>query len=409
MVCIGDFLGGGGLGYLVAPGVYSQPDRDESMFIRADQLSAVNGTYRLSVLEPMDEAAYLDRLILKVIDSPPGVEVGLDERFAPDGNRPTGEIFAWSERINPVKASDLAGRDLTATLAAFDRDTASGFKRLSRWIGYAEEHGIVLDFGDRLAERPPGERLVLCLAGWVEYPYSQTNYAAATAGIVLKPPVIELREPDGSWELIEPDPGYPAGLPRRMSIELTGKLSAERCVLRIRTNMECYWDEAFLAVRQQAPGIVVSQSPIRSAALRYRGYVREVSPDGKLPLIYDYDYVDPAPLERLPGLLTRYGDVLPLIRSDDDQLCTVGPGDELALEFVASGIPPLPSGWTRSYVLESTGYCKDTDPATAGSDSIGPLPWREMPPFPFESPVTRPVDNEYKSYLEKYQTRRVGR
>jgi tetratricopeptide (TPR) repeat protein len=409
MVCIGDFLGGGGLGYLVAPGVYSQPDRDESMFIRGDQLSAVNGTYRLSVLEPMDEAAYLDRLVLKVIDSPPGVEVGLDERFAPGGNRPTGEVFAWSERINPVKASDLVGRDLTATLAAFDRDTASGFKRLARWIGYAEDHGIVLDFGDRLAERPPGERLVLCLAGWVEYPYSQTNYAAATAGVVLKPPVIERRKPDGSWELIEPDPGYPAGLPRRMAIELTGKLAAERCALRIRTNMECYWDEAFLAVRRRDPGIVVSQSPIRSAALRYRDYVREVSPDGKLPLIYDYDYVDPAPLERLPGLLTRYGDVLPLIRNDDDQLVTVGPGDELALEFDASEIPPLPPCWTRSYVLESTGYCKDADPATAESDAIGPLPWREMPPFPFKSPSTRPMDNEYKSYLETYQTRRVGR
>jgi hypothetical protein len=107
--------------------------------------------------------------------------------------------------------------------------------------------------------------------------------------------------------------------------------------------------------------------------------------------------------------LTRYGDVLPLIRNDDDQLVTVGPGDELALEFDASEIPPLPPCWTRSYVLESTGYCKDADPATAESDAIGPLPWREMPPFPFKSPSTRPMDNEYKSYLETYQTRRVGR
>ena len=32
-VCLGDFLGGGGLGYLVAPGVYSQPDRDEAVAI----------------------------------------------------------------------------------------------------------------------------------------------------------------------------------------------------------------------------------------------------------------------------------------------------------------------------------------------------------------------------------------
>ena len=39
-VCIGDFLGGGGMGYLVAPGVYGQPDRDEAIAITSEQLQA---------------------------------------------------------------------------------------------------------------------------------------------------------------------------------------------------------------------------------------------------------------------------------------------------------------------------------------------------------------------------------
>jgi len=30
-VCLGDFLGGGGLGYLVTPGTYGQPDRDDHL------------------------------------------------------------------------------------------------------------------------------------------------------------------------------------------------------------------------------------------------------------------------------------------------------------------------------------------------------------------------------------------
>ncbi|HZW34645.1 MAG TPA: FG-GAP-like repeat-containing protein, partial [Isosphaeraceae bacterium] len=66
-VCIGDFLGGGGLGYLVAPGVYSQPDRDEAVAIRGDQLQAVDGVFRLSITEPMDEIAYLDHVRLEVV------------------------------------------------------------------------------------------------------------------------------------------------------------------------------------------------------------------------------------------------------------------------------------------------------------------------------------------------------
>ena len=72
-VCIGDFLGGGGLGYLVAPGVYSQPDRDESVAISSDQLQPFNGVFRLSITEPMDEIAYIDHVRLDVVDRPPGV------------------------------------------------------------------------------------------------------------------------------------------------------------------------------------------------------------------------------------------------------------------------------------------------------------------------------------------------
>ena len=42
-VCLGDFLGGGGIGYLLAPGVYSRPDRDESLLIGGDQLRRATG------------------------------------------------------------------------------------------------------------------------------------------------------------------------------------------------------------------------------------------------------------------------------------------------------------------------------------------------------------------------------
>ncbi|HEU5116320.1 MAG TPA: CRTAC1 family protein, partial [Isosphaeraceae bacterium] len=104
MVCIGDFLGGGGLGYLIAPGVLSQPDRDEAVRIGSDQLVARSGRYRLSVAEPMDELAYLDRITLDVVDAPPGVEAAPEERFAPGGNRPSGALLTWRRSVEPEKA-----------------------------------------------------------------------------------------------------------------------------------------------------------------------------------------------------------------------------------------------------------------------------------------------------------------
>ncbi len=409
-VCLGDFLGGGGLGYLVAPGVYSQPDRDEAVAIASDQLKAEQGVFRLSVTEPMDEVAYLDHLKLDVIDRPPGVATAVDERFAPTGPRPTGQVLAWRQSITPAHATDLAGRDVTAALQQWDRQTVDSFARLDGWIGYAQSHGIILDFGDRLNRFGPGESLILCLAGWVEYPYSQTNYAAATAGISLKPPTVERQEDDGTWRLIEPHAGYPAGLPRLTTLDLTGKLGGKRSVLRITTNMECYYDQAFVAVRDRSAerSLAVTTLPVSRAVLGPRGYTREISPDGRLPLVYDYDHVDPAPLARMAGKLTRHGDVACLLRADDDRFCVVGPGDEVRLEFSAAGLPALPPGWTRCYVLRSFGYCKDADPFTATSDTVEPLPWRGMPAFPFAPGVRRPDTPEFQEYLREFQTRPAG-
>ncbi len=184
--CASDLLAGGGLGYYLAPGVYSEPDRDEAIAISAEQLKAADHTYRLVIAEPMDETAYLDHLTLDVVDRPPGVACVPDERFVAAGPGATGGLIAWKQANEPVRATDLAGRDLTEVLHAWDRRTADDFARLEGWNGYAEEHGIVLDFGDRLSRFGAGDHLTLCLAGWTEYPFSQTNYAASTAGIALE-------------------------------------------------------------------------------------------------------------------------------------------------------------------------------------------------------------------------------
>lgn len=410
MVCLGDFLGGGGLGYLVAPGAYGEPDRDEGVAIAADQLRSVDGVYRMAIAEPMSELAYLDRLTLEVVDRPPGVESHPDERFAPGGNRPTGANLAWRVQIEPVSAEDLKGRDVSEALRRVDRRFADDFRRIPAWVGYAEEHGIVLDFGDRLSGLKNADRVALVLTGVTEYPYSQTNYAAATAGVAIRPPVLERQRPDGSWGVIEPDPGYPAGMMRTTTLELTGKLVGPSCKVRLRTNMDIAWDRAFLAPIDAGAPLRTTTLPVANARLAHRGYLREVSPDGLPPLTYDYDSVDPAPLAPLVGRLTRFGDVAPLLRDDDDRLCILGPGDEVRLEFDSRSVPALPEGWSRSFVLRAVGYCKDADPFTAGSDTVGPLPWKGMPAgYPFGPGGERPIDPLYREYLRTYQTRSVGR
>ncbi|MGA2701196.1 MAG: hypothetical protein ABSH35_08870, partial [Isosphaeraceae bacterium] len=175
----------------------------------------------------------------------------------------------------------------------------------------------------------------------------------------------------------------------------------QRLAIALRL-IQRYWD------RQAEHSLCVTTLPVARAVLSHRGYTREVSPDGRQPLVYDYDYVDPAPLARMSGKLTRYGDVARLLQADDDRFCVAGPGDEARLEFAAAGLPPLPAGWTWAYVLRAFGYCKDADPFTATSDTIEPLPWRGMPAFPFAAGVTRPARAAHDDYLREFQTRPAG-
>jgi hypothetical protein len=406
--CVCDLLAGGGLGYYLGPDFPSAPDRDESVAIAPELLRTVNGTYRLIIAEPMDEVAYLDQLTLDVVDRPAELSVAPDERFVGAGEQATGRLLTWKTSISPERATDLAGRDLTQILRDCDRQTADRFRRIDGLNGYAEDHGIVLDFGDRLAQFGPGDRLILGLAGWVEYPFSQTNYAAATAGIALKLPVLERQQPDGSWKVIDANAGCPAGLTRLTTRDVTGKLTGTRCVIRLRTNLECYWDQAFVATIEPNARTRVTPLRVSRSMLGYRGYVLEASPDGRMPMLYDYDSPLPMPLAQMSGMLTRYGNVTELLTKDDDHLCLVGPGDEVRIEFDSARVPPLPAGWNRIYVLRAVGYCKDADLFTAAGDTVGPLPWRGMTPYPFGPTGNRPQDPEYEAYLREYQIRPAG-
>ena len=141
--------------------------------------------------------------------------------------------------------------------------------------------------------------------------------------------------------------------------------------------MECYYDQAFIAVRDRAGRVV---APGHDAAGRPGG-ARAIAatparsrPTAASRLIYDYDYVDPAPLARMSGKLTRYGDVAapapgrrrPVLRGRTRRR---GPA-RVRRRRACRRLPP---GWTRSYVLRSFGYCKDADPFTATSDTVEPL------------------------------------
>jgi hypothetical protein len=409
---VADCMGGGGLGFLVAPGTYGPPDPTERVRIAPSLLKPKDGFYEVRLLEPLEEITYADRLALVAVDHPSDAEAFPDERFGGSLPPPAERVFAQrrADQVLPVKALDARGKDVTAALSKSDREYAEGFDLHRDLLGFtAEDQWIDLDFGDRVPALKEGERLVLFLDGWIEYGYSRTFYAAAGAGVTPLSPTLELADGKGAWKPGIPDTGYPAGTPRVMTCDVTGVVGPKSPRFRIRTNLEIYWDRAWLAVDRGEAGLVRTAAAPSSAVLRFAGFPREVSPDGRMPKVNDYARMDPSVpgFKVMRGEYTRYGDVLPLVKSADDRYVIFRNGEEIALRFRVADFPPLKEGWTRTFLLETTGWCKDMDYYTAEPDTVEPLPFLGMGDYPPKDGKAYPSDEEHRAWRRTFNTREV--
>ena len=405
---ITDFAGVGGLGYFSAPGVAAPPQVLEHVKIEPGQLRARDGRYELRVTEPMEETSYIDRLELLAVDHAPWQQVFPDERLAINGPPPTHELLVVDQPIFPVRAVDPAGSECGSRLASVDRQYAYQPELDRRYVGFCAPHTLELDFGDRLEGLDVGDPVFLFVNGYIEYPYSQTVYAASQSRIGWEPIRVDRQESDGQWRTIVPDGGVPGGMGRTMTIGLAGQLTPSTRKLRLTTNLEIYYDQVFLARVGKAERVAVNPVPLRQASLRYVGFAREYSPDGQEPLIYDYHLRDAtAPFHRLKGAYTRYGPVTELLMEFDDRYVLVGPGDEIALEFEANQVPATPPGKIRSFVLVSHAYCKDMDLYTATPRTLAPLPFRAMSGYPYPPSEHYPASEEHQAFLRTYNTRVV--
>jgi tetratricopeptide (TPR) repeat protein len=404
-----DFLGAGSMGELASTGETRPPRPEESVKIDPGLLVPRDGYYVLKIAEPMDEVLYLDRLRLIVLDHPADVAVYPDERFVTEGPQPSQDLLAFRRQFLPIKAHDHKGRDVTETLRHRDGKMVDEFARRT-WTGFADEHWVELDFGAQLARIGRDERLFLVLAGWTDYPCPDSIYAAEQAGVAMQPPVLEELGADGKW-LSLGEIGFPAGLPRVMTKEVTGKIGAKTGRLRIRTNLQIHWDQIFLAplletAVEDGKGFVhVRPLEVAGGTLAARGFMKEVKVNGGPLIEYDDEQTERVEVTRWQGNLTRLGDVTELLRERDDRFVLCGPGDEITVRFDARALPPLPDGWQRSFVLRTWGYCKDSSSFTALAGRVEPLPFAGMKNYPYGPEQRYPDDPTHEDYRRRYNTR----
>ena len=216
------------------------------------------------------------------------------------------------------------------------------------------------------------------------------------------------------------DLGFPSGKDKTVVIDLRGRFLTSDRRVRIRTNLMIYWDEAFFTLaasdvpldgtaQEPTTGVRVTSLPPKAADLHFRGFSREFRKGGRYgPHWFDYETVSTDPRwSDLAGTYTRYGDVTELLRAGDDMYVVSNAGDEITLRFDAAALPPLPDGWTRTFLIYTDGWVKDGDLNTATGDRVEPLPFRGQSRYPYGADERTPDDEAHARYLEEYQTRTV--
>jgi tetratricopeptide (TPR) repeat protein len=399
---ISDVIGAAVIGHWVSPTAKNNADPDEWIKVEGSQLRPRGGYLSLRFGEPMEEVNYLDQVRLVAVDHPAGTEVYPNERFLNEPPFASGRAVL-SAAAHPVAGAwDDKGRDVSELLRTRDHHYVRDFTNLS-FAGFANQHTLTLDLGPWTAANP----LRLLLHGFIEYFSASSMYAAWQSNLEPMPPYVEAQLPDGSWKRVIEDMGFPAGLPRTIVVDLTGKLPPGTRRIRLTTNLQIYWDQALIDNGPELPQLVhQTELSLASAQLAFRGYPEQI--DGKTPgdLTYNYQHISQTgPFTRSRGSYTRYGEVSPLLKSVDESFVIFGSGEDIDVEFGTASLPALPHGWKRDYFFYANGFVKDMDFYEASPFTVADMPFHGMSTYPYPTSEHYPQDEQRMQYELEWNDR----
>jgi tetratricopeptide (TPR) repeat protein len=404
---VADMLGAGVVGHWVGPNQRDVPRPVEYIKIDRHMIREKEGKLSFRFMEPLEEAVYLDQARLLAVDHPADVDVYPNEYFASNPPYPQFKVVTSRNARPPAGAWDEHGYDVLPNLLSH---RYFGDFALTQFQGFAKPHSLTLDLGDAYQGGP----LWLLLHGEVEYFSANSMYAASQAGIQAISPYVEAQDATGNWKRVMDDMGFPAGGPRTMTADLSGKLPIGTRKIRITTNLQIYWDNILVSRTAQTStdktqNTRLTTIPLTHADLRFHGYPFKIegTPPGNVQYIYEKVSAT-GPYTRPLGTYTRYGDVLPLLTALDDKLVVFGSGDEVSLDFDPSHLPALPDGRVRDYFFAANGYEKDMDFYAAEGNFVAPLPFLSMGDYPYTPKQSFPLDDAHVNYLLEYNTRHMS-
>jgi cytochrome c-type biogenesis protein CcmH/NrfG len=377
--------------------------------VRRDQLVPRDGYYDLRITAELWETYYYDQLSLMVVDHPEDTEVFVDERFvippAPLAVTPV------STPRKVVKAVDDTGKDVTDIVSALDDNYLDTFGR-GKYQGVTRDHFVELDLGENAPASGP---LWLIAHGWMHPTDSSINVAISQGQTEqAKPLSLEIPDGRGGWEVVRPNLGFPAGRKKICLFDLTNVFkSGIPRRLRLRTNLEIYWDALQWATGVPDTELKITRLNPDTADLHHRGYSVINQANASSPQIPDYNRLSGSKQiwRDLIGYYTRFGDVRELLMHADDRYVIMNAGDEMSFLFKAPESPA--AGWVRDYIILGDGWIKDGDYNSTFGKTVLPLPYHAKneyttPPGRLEDEwVYRRYPDDWQNYHTRYVTPEV--
>jgi tetratricopeptide (TPR) repeat protein len=395
------------LGIMGGTTAFAFPDAsDDFVKITGDQLKSENGLYNIRVTSELWETIYLDKVLAVAVDHPDSTDIFVAEQFS-GPPFPGLQIFKVRDKQIPVRATDSEGNDVLPLISEKDDKYLHGVTP-GKYQGITEMKELILDPGN-LGQ---SDQLYLFLTGWI-FPTDASINVAISQSDMLKvvSPQVQVLNKNGKWETVIENLGFPMGKDKTIIADLSGKFLSSDHRVKIRTNMDIYWDYIFFSGKLSSDSLILNDLSPVSADLHYRGFSELYRKGGRYgPHWFDYYKVSKEPQWRdLQGNYTRYGDVLPLLSDADNKYIISNAGDETSISFSAATLPELKTGWKRDFLINFVGWVKDGDINTAFGQSVTPLPFHGMKSYPPGPSDNYPENPELKEYNMKYNTRTVTR
>ncbi|MEK7574857.1 MAG: hypothetical protein AAB511_01370, partial [Patescibacteria group bacterium] len=370
------------------------------LYALESQLEEKDGAYEIRVFSDLSEVDYFDQMQLLSYVIPDNLELGTENPSfgAVAGSKTVVHTIDPGNLFLPKSATLIdTGEDIKNAVSKQDNNRLL-FNPDTENYSYKT---MEFDFGDL----SPYQQKKLVVVGSSAFP--DTKEGIDRKKLFGPAEILEVQDEQGDWQTVPAGKttfAKPVAFEKRQVFDISNIFLTKNTKLRIKYLYKTRLDQVAVDVSPDYSFDSVQSLPLESADLEgnnfYHPYKRgETIPDYYVTQKRDSEYF---------GNYTRYGEVAPLLKEQDDKLVIVAKGDEITTRFKVP-TDDIPAGMKRAYLVSTWGYYKAEGKSQVPM-TVEPLPFAKMSNFPYpkeEYPYAN--DADYQNYLKTYNTRLIDK